>query len=166
MTEKPMDQPVHTPKTAEDLEAEEMVREDRMRYPLPGLDKELVREHKEAGVSMFGGYLPDPNYLVEICPEGKEYLYKDGRRIRELRPEENRGPEVPARRPLTLEAAKRIIRLDKGRANNELEGFEMPERDFQRMCELAREADSDEEFERLAMDEFVFNDLDFKETPS
>ena len=158
-TENLANQPVQTRKSAEDLEAERMVKEDRMYFPVKATDKEMVARFRTQGISSFGIYEPDPNYLVEGTPDGTLYLVKDGKRVRELRPEEDRRPEVPARKPLTLESAKRIIRLDKARANNELEGIEQPEWEFQRMCELAREADSDEEFERLAMDEFVFNGL-------
>ena len=162
VTEKLMDQPVHISKTAEDLEAERMVKEDRMYFPVEANDEAMAAKFRAQGISSFGIYEPDPNYLVEEAPDGTLHLVKDGERLKEL--QEDPKPASPKRKPLTLEAAKRIIRLDKARANNELEGVEQPEWEFQRMCELAREADSDEEFERMAMAEFEFNKSDPKET--
>ena len=38
----------------------------------------------EGGVSTFGIYEPDPDYLVEVTAEGRRYLWRDGARVRAL----------------------------------------------------------------------------------
>ena len=49
----------------------------------PLSSEEKAKLH-EGGVSTFGIYEPDPDYLVEVTAEGKRYLYRDGTRLREL----------------------------------------------------------------------------------
>ena len=93
-----------------------------------------------------------------MTAEGERYLYRDNTRLRRLEPGEGETPLPLPTKPLTLEAARRIEALKQGRANNSLSGLEVPEYEFRRLCQLAREAESDEEFEQRALAEFFYRE--------
>ena len=121
--------------------------------PLP--PEEKARLH-EGGRSIFGTYPPDPDYLIEETADGERYLWQDGVRLRPLEAGEGEVPLPPSKTPLTPEAARRIEALRQGRANNRLEGIDFSNEVFERMCQLAREAKSDADFEQRALAELFY----------
>lgn len=62
--------------------------EERLRNLKGGRDEELIRQHREAGISMFGSHPAFPGELIELTPEGKYFAGKlvEGKwqRIREI----------------------------------------------------------------------------------
>jgi hypothetical protein len=54
-------------------------------------DEELVKKHREAGVSMFGGHPSYPGEVIEITPDGRWFIIdiqnQQEIRLREVEPQ-------------------------------------------------------------------------------